>query len=112
MKVLKQTVKTSSRIELANMLIDIYCITASIKISKKDSLILSYLAVYGFKKPTKDIIIRSKVLNSYNSIENTISKLRKLGLITKDPQGKNILGGGLNIPIEKSLGVIIKLENI
>ncbi len=39
--------------------------------------------VYGFKKTTKDVILKSLILRSYNSLENTLTKLRKMGLVTK-----------------------------
>jgi hypothetical protein len=112
MRVLKLKKTTQSKTELAKLSINIYCLLSGIKINKTELDVLSYFAVYGFKKSTKDTIIRSQILNAYNSLENTMTKLRKLGLITRNREGETVMRPELQFPVENRMGLIIKLENI
>lgn len=111
MLVLRLKKKTGSKVELANLILTTYCLFSGIKLSKTELDVLSYLTVYGFKKSTKDLIVRSKILNSYNSLENTMTKLRKAKLIEKNKDGDTVLRKDLSAPIESKMGIIIQLEN-
>ncbi len=112
MQVLKLTKKTQNKIQMIETMFSIYCLMADIRISQTEVTILAYLAAYGFKRSTKQLIIRSKILNSSNSLENTISKLRKMGLINKDEDNISSLIPQLNFKIDGQMGIIIKLENV
>jgi hypothetical protein len=112
MQILKLRKETVSKVELANLMLHTYCLFQNIKINKTELDILSYFAVYGFKKSTKDIILRSKILNSPNSLENTITKLRKLRLLEKNRDGETVLIKELQFTVENKMGMIIKLENV
>lgn len=112
MQVLKFKKQTDSRVQLANLTVDIYCLMNNIKINKTTSLILSYCMVYGFGKSLKDLLLRSKILENPVSIDNVFTKLRKLELIKKNDIGKDVLCDELNFQIQGKLGFIIKLENV
>jgi DNA-binding transcriptional ArsR family regulator len=112
MQVLKLKVKTQSKVELANLLIRTYCLFTKTKISLTEAEVLSYFAVYGFKQSTKDLILRSAILNSYNSLENTLTKLRKSHLIERNKDGESVLKKELSSTIENKMGIIIQLENL
>lgn len=112
MKVLKLTKKTESKIELANLLLNIYCELANIKCPKTEMTIMSYFMVYGVKKSTKELIIRSQILKTRGSLENSMSKLRSLGLLeTVEDEGTKIIPQ-LNFTVDNTMGIIIKLENL
>lgn len=112
MQVLRLRRKTTSKIELATLMLTTYCIYSNIKASKTDLEILAYFSVYGVKKSTKDVIIRSKILNSYSSLENTVTKLRKLGLLEKDRDGYTVLKKEIQFVAEDKMGIIIQLNNV
>lgn len=112
MKVLKLTKKTESKIELANTMLSIYCQLADIKCPETEMAIMSYFMVYGVKKATKELIIRSKILKTKGSLENSMSKLRALGLLQKvEDEGTKVIPQ-LDFSIDNTMGIIIKLENL
>lgn len=111
MKVMKLTKRTESKIDLARSLLSIYCLLANKKVPDTELLILSYLMVYGVKKQTKELIIRSQILKSKGSLENSLSKLRSLGLLIKREDEGTRLIPDLDFSIESKMGLIIKLDN-
>lgn len=112
MKVLKLTKKTESKIELANIMLKIYCQLAGIKCPDTEILIMSYFMVYGVRKSTKELILRSQIFKTKGALENSISKLRSLGLLYKvEDEGTKVIPQ-LNFPIDSNMGIIIKLDNL
>lgn len=111
MKVLRLRKRTTSKVELANLMITTYCLYSGIKVGKTDIDVLSYFAVYGFKRSTKELILSSEILKTSGSLENTLSKLRRVGLIERDKEGLNVMAANLNVS-PGNLGIIIKLENV
>lgn len=112
MQVLKLRKKTSNRMELITLVLTMYALLSNIKANKTELQVLSYLVVYGIKKSTKDMIIRSQILTSANSLENTLTRLRKMGLIVKDKEGASIVKPDINFTPENKMGVMIQLENL
>jgi len=118
MQTIKLKLKTKSRIDMAIIAINIYNHICGIKLNSTQTTVLAYFMVYGFSKKTKDLILRSKILNNPISIDNILSKLRKLGLVIKSEVGErtnrgiDIMCEGLRVDIKDSLGFIIKLENV
>lgn len=111
MQVLRLKRKTESKIELATLLINAYCLVHKIKLNETEALILSYFMIYGFKKTTKDLIINSKIL-TYNSLANCITRLRRAKLVEMDPQGFTIMCKGLRGQVDNKMGIIIELINV
>lgn len=112
MQVLRLRNKTESKVELAKLVLTTYCLFSKVKVSPTELEVLSYFAVYGFKKGTKELILRSKILNSPNSLENTITRLRKAGLVVYNRDKLPTLRKEINFLIENKMGIIIQLENI
>lgn len=113
MQLVKIKRSTSSKVELAALLVKTYCVIKGIKVGATDVDILAYMMVYGFKKSTKKLILDSKILNSSNSLENAMSRLRKLGLIVRDRDGYNIPCKGINADVKVgNINIFIKLENV
>lgn len=111
MQVLRLKRKTESKIELAELLIKTYCLMSMIKIGKTELIVLAYFMNYGFKQPTKDLILKSMILKSYNSLENCLTRLRKLGLVTKNALGFTCMCPSLTGIIDNRMGIIIELKN-
>ncbi len=112
MNVVKIRCKTGSKVEMGNLLITTYCIFKGIKLGNTDIDVLAYLSVYGFRKSTKQLILSSRILNSSNSLENSITRLRKKGLIIRDRDGENMVLPILTVGQAPNMGMMIKLENI
>lgn len=113
MQVLKLKHKTANKIELAQMLLSVYCLMNDIKISKTENLIMAYFLVYGIKKTTKDLILNSLILKSYNSLENSLTNLRKVGLVIRDKEDFTKVCPQLSSKksFESRVGIIIELSN-
>lgn len=112
MKVLKLTKKTKNKIELANLMLKIYCQLSDIKCPETELQIMSYFMVYGVRKSTKELIIRSQILKAKGSLENSMSTLRRIGLLIKvEDEGTKVIPQ-LDFTVDNTMGLIIKLENL
>lgn len=113
MQVLKMRRKTESKIELASLLLSVYCLIDKIKLNETERTVMAYFMVYGIKKSTKDLILKSLILKTYNSLENCLTKLRKSGLIIKDDEGFTKVCPQLSGKkgVEARAGIIIELTN-
>jgi hypothetical protein len=109
---IKISKNTDSKIEMVKKIVSIYCVLSDIKLSETDIIVVSYFILYGINEKTKKLIIDSKLLNS-DSIKNTMSKLRKAGIIKKSEfrRKEDYLNENLNIPINKVVGLMIKIDN-
>lgn len=77
----KWVIKTGSKIDQASKLIRIYCVLNDIRPSDTGILVASYIMVYGFNDKVRDLIIKSGVMGTVDSLKNEIYGLRKLGLV-------------------------------
>lgn len=113
MKVIKMKRKTQNKVELSTLIVKLYCTVSDIRINETDKTVLAYFMVYGIKKSTKELIIKSLILGTYNSLENSVTRLRKAGLIYKDEEGFNKICTQLCQinSLETKAGVIIELSH-
>ena len=111
MQLLKIRKTTANSIELISMVITLYTILNDIKINKTEIQILSYFIRYGLTRTTKEMIVRSHILNQ-GSLENTITRLRKVGLIVKNELEHNTVCKELLFTPENKMGIIVQLENL
>lgn len=113
MQVLRIRRKTESKIELATLLLSVYCLMNKIKVNETERTVMAYFMVYGFKKSTKELILNSLILKTYNSLENTLTRLRKVGLVTKDSEGFTRVCPQLfsKKGVESKAGIIVELSN-
>lgn len=112
MRVLKLTKKTESKVELASLMLNIYCKLADIRVTETELIVMGYFMVYGISKQTKELIVRSEILKSRGSVENMMTALRGKKLLVKVEDEGTKLIPSLNFPIENGMGLIIKLENL
>lgn len=111
MQVLRIKRKTANKVELAQLLITTYCLISGIDANRTEVLVLAYMAVYGVRQATKDLIVKSQILRSYNSLENAVSRLRKKGLLVRDDVGAARICDALSATVENRMGIIIDLRN-
>ncbi len=111
MQVIKLKKRTANGMELITLVVTMYCLLSGIRINKTELQVLSYLIRYGVKKSTKDMIVRSQIL-SPGSLENTFTRLRKLGLMVYDKDGLPMITSKLNFQPENKMGMIVQLENL
>lgn len=102
--------KTVGKIEQAKLVIKIFCILSGIKISDAELNTLAFYMVYGISNVTKDLILKSKILANEDSLRNTLSKLRKVGLIKKVNRD-DVLNDSLNVKLEPVIGMVIRINN-
>lgn len=102
--------KTVGKIEQAKLLIKLFCVLSNIKLSEAELNTLAFYMVYGISAITKDLILKSKVLANEDSLRNTLSKLRKVGLIKKDNR-EDRLNDSLSVKLDPVIGMLIKIDN-
>jgi len=111
MQLIKINKKTNSKIEQAKSLISVYCLLSSIKLSDTHITVLSYFMVYKITQTTKDLILNSKILQSVDSVKNTMSKLKSVGLIKKVAINEYVVNDNLNVNLDSIVALLIKIDN-
>lgn len=113
MQVLKLKKKTSNKIDMIRTVLRLYCYLSEIKITNTELMVMSYFINYGVKKSTKKLILSSEILRSINSLENTVTKLRKLGFLIKDTiEETTIVRPDLNFLLENKMLITVQLDNL
>lgn len=102
--------KTVGKIEQAKLLIKLFCVLTDVKISDAELNTLAFYMVYGVSAVTKDLILKSKVLANEDSLRNTLSKLRKIGLLKKVNR-EDVVTETLNVKLDPVIGMLIKIDN-
>lgn len=112
MQLIKVNKKTTGKVHQAQTIIGIYCLLSDIKLSDSELTVLAYFSIYKDNAKVKDFIIKSGLLKSEDSLKNTISKLKRSGLLTKSPLNKEyIISERLAFTPEPLIGFIIKIDN-
>lgn len=103
--------KTTTKIDQARAVLSIFCLLSDIRLSDTDLTVMSYFMVYRINDESKKLIVDSQILNS-DSLQNTISRLKKFGLIKKANVGKDWhISEKLDIKLEGEVGMLIKIDN-
>lgn len=102
--------KTNGKIEQAKVIISLFCLLSNIHLSDSELTVLAYFIVYKLTDQTKHLILKSKILASEASFGNTMTKLRKVGLVMKNNK-MDKLNPNLDIELQPLMGVIIKVDN-
>lgn len=112
MQLVKIKKKTNSKVEQAKILIALFCILMNIKLSDTELTVLAYFMVYRINRKTKDLILNSGILKSEDSLKNTLSKLKKFGMLVRNIDSKEYsLRKELNFLLEPTMGLLIKIDN-
>lgn len=97
-----------NKADLIKSFLVIYCYMNDIKLSDNEKTILSYFILYGIKKETIELIIKSKLSNE-DSLKNVMSKLRKHNFI-KRVNKTDILNKEFDININGNmLALVLKI---
>ncbi len=112
MQFIKIKKKTNSKVEQAKVLIAMFCLLINIKLSDTELTVLAYFMVYHINRKTKDLILSSGLLKTEDSLKNTMSKLKKFGMLVRDTESKEYtLRKDLNFSVEPVMGMLIKIDN-
>lgn len=112
MQLVKVKKKTNNKVEQAKLLIALFCLLTGIKLSDTELTVLSYFMVYKINRKTKDLILSSGILKSEDSLKNTLSKLKKFGMLVKNIDSKEYsLRKDLNFTLDPVMGMLIKIDN-
>jgi hypothetical protein len=88
MQLVKIKKKTNSKVEQAKTMISIFCLLMNIKLSDTELTVLAYFMVYKINRKTKDLILNAGILKSDDSLKNTLSKLKKFGMLVRNIDSK------------------------
>lgn len=112
MQLIKIEKKTAGKIEQAKVALSVFCLLSDIRLSDTELTVLSYFLVYKDSDTTRDLIIKSEILRTVESLNNTISKLKKIGLLKKDTLSKNYsVNSKINFQPDSVVGLLIKVDN-
>lgn len=104
--------KTNGKIEQAKCIIGMFCLLSDIKLSDAELTVLAYFAVYKDNTKVKEFIIKGNILKTEDSLKNTISKLKRAGLLKKSTTNKEYsINDRLNFTPEPVIGFLIKVDN-
>jgi hypothetical protein len=112
MQLVKIRKKTNNKVEQAKTIIALFCLLTNIKLSDTELTVLSYFMVYKINRKTKDLILSAGILKSEDSLKNTLSKLKKFGMLVKNVDSKEYsLRKDLDFSLNPIMGVLIKIDN-
>lgn len=111
MQLIKVVKKTNTKIEQAKTMLSIFCLLSDIKLSQAELTVLAYFLVYKITDDTKDLIIKSQILKSEDSLKNTMSRLNKFGLIKKSINKEWLLSEKIYVHPDSMIGMLIKIDN-
>lgn len=112
MQLIKVEKKTNGKIDQARVLLSIFCLLLDVKLSDTELTVLAYFLVYKITDATKDLILKSEILKSEDSLKNTVSKLKKLGLIKKSSISKEYyISEQINVQPDSVQAMLIKIDN-
>jgi hypothetical protein len=110
MQLVKVVKKTNSKIDQAKTMLAIFCLLSDIRLSQTELTVLAYFLVYKINDNTKDLIIKSEILNE-DSLRNTMSKLSKFGLIKRSPNKEYYVSEKISINPDTRIGMLIEIDN-
>jgi hypothetical protein len=112
MQLVKIKKKTNSKVEQAKTMIAIFCLLMNINLSDTELTVLAYFMVYKINRKTKDLILNAGILKSDDSLKNTLSKLKKFGMLVRNIDSKEYsLRKELDFTLTPAMGVLIKIDN-
>lgn len=76
--------KVENQLDMARFVIDLLCLLKGISLSKSEKLALSYFMTEGYNDVIKEKLISSKLTKNKFSLGNTLTALRKQGIIMKE----------------------------
>jgi hypothetical protein len=111
MQLIKVVKKTNTKLDQAKTILSIFCLLSDVRLSETDLTVMAYFMVYQITDETKKLIIDSKILNA-DSLQNTISRLKKFGLIKKSNIGKSYhISEKIAVKLDSEIGMLIKIDN-
>jgi hypothetical protein len=102
----KYIYKYREKIELYDKLVRIHLILNNIQLTEQQINVLIYFTMYGINKEAFEVLIKDKMVPSFQIINNTKTKLRKLGLIEMKSYKNWNVNHKLAIPIDKTLNIM------
>lgn len=112
MQLIKIEKKTSGKIEQAKWVLGVFCFMSDIRLSDTELTVLSYFLVYKDSPSTRERIVKSEILKSEDSLNNAVSKLKKMGLLKKDQISKEYsVNTKINFKPDSVVGLLIKIDN-
>lgn len=81
-------IKLGNTFDMTMFVVKIIAFSKNLSLSKTEIQALSYLIINGLSKKSKEELVETKLLKTYNATANLISSFRKYGIIVKHPFGE------------------------
>lgn len=101
-------VKTGNSFELTKFVIRLIAISKSIYLSDTQLHALTYFAINGYSKLTRDSLVENKLLKTKNCVNNLVYFFKKNGIIIKTTYG-NDLHSDFKVTFAENID-IVKIE--
>lgn len=112
MQLIKVDKKTNGKIEQTKVILSIFCLLSNIRLSETELTVLAYFLVYRDSEETRGLILKSEILKSEDSLNNTICKLNKFGLVRKSASTKRYeVSETINFQPDSIVGMLIRVDN-
>lgn len=113
MQLVKIKKKTNSKVEQAKILIALFCLLINVKLSDTELTVLAYFMVYRINRKTKDLILAASILKTEDSLKNTMSKLKKFGMLIRNSSDSKeyTLRKELDFILNPKAGLLIQIDN-
>lgn len=107
---LKSVIKTSNRVEMAKLVVNIVATMKGLSLSKTEIIVLTHFITEGFNQVTREALVTNKIMGTLGGVSNIVSRLRKYGLIVQNGY-KEELCKELNFQLGDLLLLKILLDN-
>lgn len=111
MQLLKIKKSVNGKVDQAKTVISIFCLLSDIKLSDAELTVLAYFCVYKDNDKAKELILKGDIFKTADSLRNTISKLKNIGLLKKSATKEYVVHERLSFNVEPVIGFLIKIDN-
>ena len=112
MQLIKIDKKANGKIEQTKTILSVFCLLSNIRLSETELTVLAYFLVYKDSDETRQLILKSELLKSEDSLNNTICKLNKFGLVRKSSSTKRYeVADRIKFQPDTVVGMIIRVDN-
>ena len=89
-KIKVDDISMDNTFEMTKLILRVITITKNHYLSETELQALTYFVVNGYSKLTKDSLVENKLFKSMQAVYNTLTQLRKFGIIVKTNYGEKI----------------------
>ena len=108
---INRTYVLSDKEESIKFQISLYCFVNKLNFTKNEIDAITLFYTNGVSRSTFDLISKHKIFKHEQSVKNFVSKLGKLDIIKKDDNGKRYMTDKLDVIVDDSILINLKIGN-